>query len=141
MPSLDLTYEKLQEGAEIEPLVKGPITKEQLKEYGPAAGDPNPIHLDDEFAKMAGYPGVFAHGMLSMGFLGQFLVDRFGLENIKKFKVRFAKITWPGEVITCMGKVIRKRVQNGEKLVDLELTTQNEKGENKILGEATVRVA
>jgi acyl dehydratase len=141
MPSLDLAYEKLQEGAEIEPLVKGPITKEQLKEYGPAAGDPNPIHLDDEFAKMAGYPGVFAHGMLSMGFLGQFLVDRFGLENIKKFKVRFAKITWPGEVITCMGKVIGKRVEDGEKLVDLELATQNEKGEKKILGEATVRVA
>jgi len=83
MPSLDLAYEKLQEGAEIEPVVKGPITKEQLKEYGPAAGDPNPIHIDDEFAKMAGYPGVFAHGMLSMGFLGQFLADRFGLESIK----------------------------------------------------------
>lgn len=141
MPSLDLAYEKLQEGTEIEPLVKGPITKEQLKEYGPAAGDPNPIHLDDEFAKMAGYPGVFAHGMLSMGFLGQFLADRFGLESIKKFKVRFARITWPGEVITCMGKVIGKRVENGEKLVDLELATQNEKGEKKILGEATVRVA
>jgi len=79
MPSLDLAYEKLQEGAEIEPVVKGPITKEQLKEYGPAAGDPNPIHIDDEFAKMAGYPGVFAHGMLSMGFLGQFLADRLAL--------------------------------------------------------------
>jgi acyl dehydratase len=141
MPSSALTYEELQEGAEIEPVVKGPITKEQLKEYGPASGDPNPIHLDDEFAKMAGYPGVFAHGMLSMGFLGQLLVDRFGLEDIKKFKVRFARITWPGEVITCTGKVIGKRVENGEKLVDLELATQNEKGEKKILGEATVRVA
>lgn len=136
-----LVYEQLQEGAEIEPLVKGPITKEQLQEYGPAAGDPNPIHIDDAFAKMAGYPGVFAHGMLSMGFLGQFLADRFGLESLKRFKVRFARITWPGETITCTGKVIAKRVESGEKLVDLELATQNEQGEKKILGEATVRVA
>jgi acyl dehydratase len=136
----DVSFEKVQPGQAIDPLIKGPITKEQLKEYGPAAGDPNPIHLDDEFAKMAGYPGVFAHGMLSMGFLGQFLVERFGLENIKRFKVRFSKITWPGETITCKGTIKEKRVENGEKLLELHLSTENEQGEEKIVGEATVKI-
>lgn len=134
-----MSFDKVQPGQEIDPLIKGPITKEQLKEYGPAAGDPNPIHLDDEFAKMAGYPGVFAHGMLSMGFLGQFLVDRFGLENIKRFKVRFSKITWPGETIVCKGRVKEKRTEGSEKLLELHLSTENEQGEEKIVGEATVR--
>lgn len=140
MTKSGVSFDMVQPGQAIDPLIKGPITKEQLKEYGPAAGDPNPIHLDDEFAKMAGYPGVFAHGMLSMGFLGQFLVERFGLENIKRFKVRFSKITWPGETITCKGTVKEKRIENGEKLLELNLSTENEQGEEKIVGEATVRV-
>ena len=140
MTLFKIPFDQIEEGTYIEPLTKEAITKEQLKEYGPAAGDPNPIHLDDEFAKMAGYPGVFAHGMLSMSFLGQFLVDRFGLENIKRFKVRFSKITWPGEIITCTGKVMIKKEEGKEKLLDLQLTTKNEKGEKKIIGDATVRV-
>jgi len=53
-----------------------------LVEYGEAASDKNPMHLDDEFARKAGYPRVFAQGMLSMGFLAQFLVERFGVESL-----------------------------------------------------------
>src|SRR4029079_15816865 len=62
-------------GQELPPLVKGPISRDDLKAYAAASGDPNPIHVDEEFAKNAGYPGVFAHGMLSMGYVGEFLVQ------------------------------------------------------------------
>src|SRR5712664_2432245 len=92
-------------GHELPPLVKGPITREDLKAYAAASGDPNPMHTDDEFARNAGYPGVFAHGMLSMGYLGEFLVRAGGVGSIRRFRTRFAKLTWPGEVITCRGVV------------------------------------
>ncbi len=136
-----LSFEVLKEGAEVDPLVKGEITKPMLVEYGEAALDGNPMHTDDEFAQDAGYPGVFAQGMLSMGFLGQFLVERFGVDSLKRFKVRFSRITWPGETITCKGVVTRKYTQGGEKLVDLDIHTENQEGEKKLVGSATVRLA
>jgi acyl dehydratase len=128
----------VQVGTELPPLVKGPITKEMLKEYGPAAGDPNPIHIDDEFAKNAGYPGVFAHGMLSMGFLGEFVVNAAGVGNVKKLRARFAKLTWPGDVVTCKGTVTAVRDENGARVVDCDIWTETQSGERKVVGSATL---
>lgn len=126
-------------GQELPSLRKGPITRDDLKAYGAASGDPNPIHLDDEFAKNAGYTGVFAHGMLSMGYLGEFLVQAGGSpESVRKFRARFAKLTWPGDVITCKGTVTAVRDENGARLVDCDIWTENQDGERKVTGSATL---
>lgn len=126
-------------GQELPSLRKGPITRDELKVYGAASGDPNPIHIDEEFAKNAGYPGVFAHGMLSMGYLGEFLVQAGGTpEAVRKFRARFAKLTWPGDVITCKGTVTAVRDENGARLVDCDIWTENQDGERKITGSATL---
>ena len=120
-------------------LVKGPITKDDLKAYGAASGDPNPIHLDDEFARNAGHPGVFAHGMLSMGYLGEFVVQAAGGNPaaVCRFRARFAKLTWPGDVITCKGTVTAVREADGARLVDCDIWTQNQAGEKKVVGTTT----
>ena len=129
----------VQVGQELPPLDKGAITREMLNEYGPAAGDPNPMHVDDEFAKNAGYPGVFAHGMLSMGYLGEFLVQAAGHPGaIRRFKTRFAKLTWPGDVITCKGTVTAVRDDDGVRLVDCDIWTETQTGERKVVGTATL---
>jgi acyl dehydratase len=125
-------------GQELPPLVKGPITREHLKGYAAASGDPNPMHTDDEFARNAGYPGVFAHGMLSMGWLGQFLVAAGGPASIRRFKTRFAKITWPGETITAHGCVTAVRDEGGERIVECEIWTENQEGEKKLVGTAAL---
>ena len=125
-------------GQELPPLVKGPITKEDLKVYGPAAGDPNPMHVDEEFARNAGYKGVFAHGMLSMGYLGQFLVEAGGVGSVRKFRTRFAKLTWPGEVITCRGQVTDVRDDGAARLVECDIWTENQDGERKLVGNAVL---
>ena len=126
-------------GSALPPLTKPAITRDTLKQYGPAAGDPNPMHVDDEFAKNAGYPGVFAHGMLSMGYLGEFLHRAAGgVQNVKKFRARFAKLTWPGDVVTCKGTVTAIREQGGTKLVDCEIWTETQSGEKKVTGSATL---
>jgi acyl dehydratase len=126
-------------GQAMQPLAKGAITRDMLKEYGPAAGDPNPMHVDDEFAKNAGYPGVFAHGMLSMGFLGEFLVSNAGaVGNVRKFRARFAKLTWPGDEITCKGTVTAVRDEDGVRVVDCDIWTETQQGEHKVVGTATL---
>ena len=123
-------------GTELLPLVKGPITREDLKRYAAASGDPNPMHTDEEFARNAGYPGVFAHGMLSMGYLGEFLVQAGGVGSIRRFRARFAKLTWPGDVVTCRGRVTAVRDEGAARLVDCEIWTENQEGERKLVGDA-----
>lgn len=120
-------------------LTKGPISREGLQRYGAASGDPNPIHLDDEFAKSAGYPGVFAHGMLSMGYLGELVVGAAGApERVRKLRARFAKLTWPGDVLACRGVVTAVRDEDGVRLVDCDVWTETRDGERKVTGTATL---
>jgi len=136
MPALDPATVAV--GQELPPLVKGPITREDLKEYAAASGDPNPMHTDEEFAKNAGYSGVFAHGMLSMGYLGEFLVQAGGAGSIRKFRTRFAKLTWPGDVITCRGRVTAVADDGPARVVDCEIWTENQAGERKLVGSAVL---
>jgi acyl dehydratase len=135
-----LRFDRVKAGDALEPLVKGPLEKQQFVAYGQAAMDANPIHTDDEFARQSGYKSVFAQGMLSMGFLGQMLVANAGVGNVRRFKVRFTKITWPGETITCKGVVTRKYEANGVRLVDCDVHTETETGERRVEGTATLIV-
>ncbi len=134
-------FEDVEIGHALPPLVKGPIQQIQLTRYAGASGDFNPIHQDDAFAKAAGMGGVFAHGMLSMGFVAQSVTDWLGAGAVKKIGVRFAGLVRLGDVITCRGTVCAKRpATDGQQdnLVDLELSAENQKGEKVITGRATV---
>ncbi len=133
-------WDDVEVGTEMPALVKDPIRQIQLTRYAGASGDFNPIHQDDAFAKAAGMGGVFAHGMLSMGFVAQSVTDWLGVGSVQKVGVRFAGLVRLGDVITCRGKVIAKRPAKdpGEpNLVDLELWAENQKGEKVVTGKAT----
>jgi len=91
-------FEDVEVGHELPALVKGPIQQIQLTRYAGASGDFNPIHQDDAFAKAAGMGGVFAHGMLSMGFVAQSVTDWVGVGTVKKIAVRFAGLVRLGVV-------------------------------------------
>src|SRR5438094_7587212 len=99
-------FDDVTVGDELPPLVKGPIQQIQLTRYAGASGDFNPIHQDDEFARAAGMGGVFAHGMLSMGFVGQAVTDWSGAGTVRKLGVRFAALVRLKDVVTCRGRVI-----------------------------------
>ena len=133
-------FEDVKVGDELPHLVKGPIRQIQLTRYAGASGDFNPIHQDAAFAKAAGMGDVFAHGMLSMGFVAQSVTDWFGVGTVRKLGVRFAALVRLGDVVTCRGKVVAKRPPkdgDGPYLVDLELWAENQKGEKVITGKAT----
>src|SRR5215467_12997521 len=93
----------------LSPFVKPPITQEQLRRYAEASGDYNPIHLDEQAAKLLGLDSVIAHGMLSMAFLGQFVKQQIADipgARIEHLKVRFHNMVRLGDTLTCHGKVI-----------------------------------
>lgn len=131
-------FEDVTVGDELPALVKGPIQQIQLTRYAGASGDFNPIHQDDEFAKAAGMGGVFAHGMLSMGFVGQAITDWAGPTAVRKFGVRFAAIVRLKDTVTCRGRVLAKSSGDDAHLVDLEVWAENQRGEKVVTGKATV---
>jgi acyl dehydratase len=130
--------EDVNVGDALPDVVKGPIQQIQLTRYAGASGDFNPIHQDDEFAKAAGMGGVFGHGMLTMGFVGQCVTDWAGAGTVRKLGVRFAGLVRLKDVITCKGRVLDKSSKHGTHLVDLELWAQNQRGEKVVTGKATV---
>jgi acyl dehydratase len=131
-------FEDVKVGDELPPLVKGPIQQIQLTRYAGASGDFNPIHQDDEFARAAGMGGVFAHGMLSMGFVGQLVTDWAGAGQVRKLGVRFAGLVRLKDTITCRGRVLAKSSKDDVNLVDLEVWADNDKGDKVVTGKATV---
>ena len=87
-------------GDALKPIVLPPISRHQLALYCGGSGDHNPIHVDLDFAKKFGFKDVFAHGMLSMGFLGRLVTSYAPRDRIRKLGTRFTSITWVGDVIT-----------------------------------------
>jgi acyl dehydratase len=128
-------------GEELEPLVIGEITKEQIAEYSRVSKDPNPMHTDEKLAQSAGYPTVFAQGMLGMAFLARHLTERSGVGNLRRIVVRFQTMTWPGETITCRAVVKEVQESDEKSLVTCEIRTENQNGEPKVVGSATFEAA
>jgi acyl dehydratase len=126
----------------LNPLVKPPITQEQLRRYAEASGDYNPIHLDEQAAQQVGLDGVIAHGMLSMAFLGQFVNQQIADipgARIEHLKVRFHHMVHLNDTLTCHGSVKTQTTNQDRSLsIAIECWAQNQKGDKVTTGEAVV---
>jgi acyl dehydratase len=131
-------WDTLQPGDALPALELPPITRHALALYCGASGDHNPIHVDIDFAKSAGMPDVFAHGMLSAAWLARVLTNWVPQSAIRSLDIRFAAITHVGERIRCTGRVVEKFEQDGRRCVKLQLATANQDGITKLTGEALV---
>lgn len=74
------------------------FTEQQIAAYGEASGDHNPIHVDEDFARSVGLPGIIAHGMLQMGLLAR--VAAPGQRSLTRLSCRFAAMVRPGDTVT-----------------------------------------
>jgi len=132
---------EVQVGATRSMVVVDNLTRTQIVMYAGASGDYNPLHTDEEYTtKVAGYPSVFAHGMLSMGATGRVLTDWFGVDRLTRYGVRFVNQVWPGDSLTATATVSAVRQEGGRHLVDLEITTTNQDGKPVVTGTATASV-
>ncbi len=117
------------------------LSRTQIVQYAGASGDYNPIHTDEVFAtQVAGYPTVFAHGMLTMGLTARLVTDFVGDGRLSVYGVRFVRQVWPGDTLTATAEVAAVRSEDGVDLVDLTITTTNQAGEPVLTGTATARI-
>ena len=127
-------FEEVQEGDEAPPVSISNITRTHIVKYAGASGDFNPIHHDELYAIRAGYDRVFAMGMLSAGFLSHMVTDWVGDSNLRKFKVRFSALVWPGDTITCRGKISKKFSEDGKNYIQADVYAENQNGEKVVIG-------
>ena len=113
------------------------LSRTQIVMYAGASGDYNPVHTDEKFTKeVAGYPSVFAHGMLTMGMTGRMLTNYVGDGRLTKYGVRFTSQVWPGDTLNSTATVVD--VADG--IVNLNVETTNQDGTVVLSGYAAARV-
>ena len=113
------------------------LSRTQIVMYAGASGDYNPVHTDEKFTKeVAGYPSVFAHGMLTMGMTGRMLTNYVGDGRLTKYGVRFTSQVWPGDTLNSTATVVD--VTDG--IVNLNVETTNQDGAVVLSGYAAARV-
>jgi acyl dehydratase len=117
------------------------LSRTQIVQYAGASGDYNPLHSDEVYTtQAAGYPSVFAHGMLTMGLTGKMLTNYVGPGRLSKFGVRFTNQVWPGDSLTAKATVAGLRQEGGHHFVDLTLSTVNQEGKEVVQGSASARI-
>ena len=129
-------YDKVQVGDALPALELSPIRRTTLALFAGASGDHNPIHIDTDFARKAGMPDVFAHGMLGMAWLGRLLTNWAPQSRLRRFDVRFQGITHLANAISCTGRVMEKR--DADRSVRVEVQSSNQHGQTKIAGDAWI---
>ena len=136
--TLLLDPQGVEVGTELPALELPPLSRLTLALYCGASGDHNPIHVDIDFAKRAGYPDVFAHGMLSMAFLARALTAWVPQKRLLSYGVRFAAITQVADRVQCTGKVVEKLEYRGRPCVRIELTASRNGEQVTLSGDAIV---
>ena len=125
-------------GTELPALKINPISRTTLALFAGASGDHNPMHIDIDVAKSAGLDDVFAHGMLSMAYLGRLLTDWVDPQAIRSYRVRFAAITPLHAKPTATGAITAIDHVDGERRATLNLTVTLDDGTVTLTGDAVV---
>ena len=125
-------------GTELPELAVEPISRTTLALFAGASGDRNPIHIDLDVARSAGLDDVFAHGMLSMAYLGRLLTDAFPQQQLRSWKVRFAAITPVHAQPVCTGQITSIDESAGERLATIDLRVTLADGTQTLAGQAVV---
>lgn len=127
----------IEPGKTVETVLVEDLKRTTIVQYAGASGDYNPLHSDELFTtKVAGYPSVFAHGMLTMGMTGRLVTDLVGAENVTSFGGRFTSQVFPGDTLT--GKLVVDSVDGG--VASMTVTTTNQDGVVVFSGQAKGKV-
>ena len=136
-----INADKIKIGDTFEEVIVDNLTRTQIVQYAGVSGDYNPLHTDEIFAtQVAGYPTVFAHGMLTMGMTGKMITNLIGDGNLKNFGVRFTNQVWPGDTLTAKAKIVSIERNSDTVLINFELVTENQNKVPVITGSALATI-
>ena len=138
---MTMTREALAPGDEVAVLRPGTITRTTLALFAGASGDHNPIHIDLDSARASGMDDVFAHGMLSMAYLGRLLTSAVRQDQIREFSARFTAIT-PVLAEPVLRAAVRELTTvGGEDRAVLDITADLADGTRTLAGTAVVALS
>lgn len=135
---MSVAWQDAAEGADLPELALPPISRATLALFAGASGDHNPIHIDTDVARSAGLDDVFAHGMLSMAYLGRLLTAWAPQDRLRSYEVRFGAITPVHGRPVCTGTVTTIAEVGGERVATLDLRVTLEDGTVTLTGTARV---
>jgi acyl dehydratase len=136
-----LSAQDLSEGQEFTAVLVEDLRRTQIVQYAGSSGDYNPLHTDEPFAtQVAGYPTVFAHGMLTMGMTGKLLTDTVGDGRLTEFGGRFSSQVFPGDDLSATATITGIRQDGDEWFADFAVSTTNQDGTEVFKGQATARL-
>ena len=139
-PMVGLYWEEWEIGAEFVTAGRT-VTEADIVHFAGISGDYNPLHTDEIFTtQVAGYPSVFAHGMLTMGMTGKMLTNLVGDDNLKNFGVRFTSQVWPGDTLTTKAVITSIEKDSDNVLENFELVTENQNNIPVVTGSATALI-
>jgi acyl dehydratase len=117
------------------------LSRTQIVMYAGVSGDYNPLHSDEKYSReVANYPGVFAHGMLTMGMTARVVTEWFGVERVTGYGVRFVRQVWPGDTLAARATVDRVWDDDGGRFAEETVETVNQDDVVVLAGSATVRL-
>jgi acyl dehydratase len=135
------TFAQVNVGDELPHVVKTPGRRE-LVQYAAGSGDFNPLHYDTEFPQAKAIGDNIVHGRMKFAVLGELVSNWLAHSGrIKTIGCSYRGMDMQGQTFTAKGKVVAKREEDGEKLVDLEVYIENSTGARTTPGTATVALS
>jgi acyl dehydratase len=136
----EMTKKSFRPGQVFSAVVADDLKRTQVVQYAGASGDFNALHTDEVYAtQVAGFPSVFAHGMLTMAMTGTLVTDTFGAANLTRFGGRFQAQVWPGDTLTATLTVLSVTPADGGDLVEVAVRTVNQHGAEVFAATAAAR--
>lgn len=103
------------------------VTAEDVKAYAEAGGDANPLHQDEAVARAAGFPGIVAHGMFTMGHLAACIAEwGGGPERVRRLTSQFRAPVFMGEEIVAGGRVKSVDAERAVAVIDCWVTVERD---------------
>lgn len=122
----NLGWDGVVDGSELPELVI-PVTATTLARDVLGTRDLYPIHHDRDFATSNGARDIFLNTMWYQGVVGRYITDWAGPEAfLRVLTIRMRAHSCPGDTLTVRGTVTARRVEDDRRLVDLEVSIDNQ---------------
>ena len=132
-------FEDVNVDDELAPVEKMPTTEDAIEFFG-RDNPHNPAFSDAEAGKRMGIAGALVPGVMKMAWITQYVNDWAGSEGfLKSVRVAFRRPDVAGNALVLAGRVVDKREEEGEKVVELEVVTLAD-GQPSVRGNVAVRL-